>query len=77
MIGKLARGGFAGALLRWASGLRFPLLFALALLVFALDLFFPDMLPLVDELMLGLLALLLARLKKPTDGASDAAGDSR
>ena len=26
-MGKLARGGIAGILLRWASGLRFPYFF--------------------------------------------------
>ena len=64
MIGKLARGGFAGIFLRWAGGLRFPIVFALTFAVFLLNVFFPDVIPFVDEIILGLVAILLANWKK-------------
>lgn len=55
-------------ILRFASRLRFPQLFAVVLGLFLLDLFVPDMIPFFDELILGLLALLLGSLRK-RDGA--------
>ena len=63
-ISKLARGGFAGILLRWASRLRFPYLFVLTAILFVLNLFIPDVVPMADELIMGLVAVLLANLKK-------------
>jgi hypothetical protein len=64
VFGKLARGGAAGVFLRWASRLRFPYLFALTLLLFIANLFIPDVLPLADELIMGLVAVLLGSLRK-------------
>jgi hypothetical protein len=64
MIGKLARGGIAGAFLRWASGLRFPVVFALTFAVFLVNVFLPDVIPFVDEIILGLIAILMANWKK-------------
>jgi hypothetical protein len=64
MIGKLARGGIAGAFLRWAAGLRFPVVFALTFAVFLLNVFVPDVIPFVDEIILGLVAILMANWKK-------------
>ena len=70
VIGKMARGGLAGMFLRWASRLRFPYLFLLTALLFVLNLFIPDVLPLADELIMGLVAVLLASLrKKPEEDA--------
>lgn len=63
-FGKLARGGLAGFLLRWASGLRFPYLFLLTSLLFILNLFIPDVVPVADELIMGLVAMTLASLRK-------------
>ncbi len=54
----------AGGLLRFAATLRFPTLFALTAALFLLDLLIPDMLPFVDELLLGLLALLFANIRR-------------
>lgn len=58
-----------GTLLALASRLRFPWLFALTALLFVLSLLLPDPFPLVDELLLGLLTLLLAswRRRGPDD----------
>ena len=49
---------------RYAARLRFPDLFAITAALFVLDLLIPDMIPLVDEIMLGLLTLLLGSLQK-------------
>ena len=53
-----------GMLLAFASRLRFPWLFALTAGVFLLDLFIPDAIPFVDEVMLGLATLLLGSWRK-------------
>ena len=50
-------------LLNWARKLRYPTLFKLTALVFAINLFVPDVIPFVDEILLGLGTLLLANLK--------------
>jgi hypothetical protein len=75
--GNLARGGLAGIALRWASRLRFPYLFAITALLFIVNLFVPDAIPMADELVMGLVALLLGSLRKRsknqkgTDESSD------
>ena len=51
-------------LMRFATGLRFPRLLAITAALFILDLIIPDMIPFADEILLGLLSLLLASLKK-------------
>jgi hypothetical protein len=51
-------------LMRYASTLRFPKLLAITTALFAIDLFFPDVVPFADEILLGLISLLLASLKK-------------
>ena len=72
-MGKLTRGGITAVVLRWASGLRFPWLFLITACLFSFNLLIPDALPLVDEILMGLVALLLAGLrKKPVkDGVTD------
>ena len=66
-MGILMRGGMAGVVVRWASRLRFPYLFALTAVLFLLNLFIPDVLPLADELVMGLVAVLLASLRKKSE----------
>ncbi len=63
-IGKLIRGGLPAIVLRWASGLRFPVMFLVTAVLFVLNLFIPDVIPLADELIMGLIALLLANWRK-------------
>jgi hypothetical protein len=63
MISKLKQR-IQDRLLHYASRLRFPKLLALAAAVFVADLIFPDVIPFVDEILLGLLTLLLGMLKK-------------
>ena len=50
--------------MQYASRLRFPKLLALAAAVFVVDLILPDAIPFADEILLGLITLLLAMLKK-------------
>jgi hypothetical protein len=57
-------------MLRFASGLRFPKLLAVTAGLFVLDLLIPDMVPFVDEILLGLVSLLLGSLKKRAGTAS-------
>ncbi|MBP9592137.1 MAG: hypothetical protein KBE42_08710 [Steroidobacteraceae bacterium] len=56
MIGKLVT--------RFAAGLRFPTLFLMVGSLFVVDLLMPDLVPLVDEVMLALGTLLLASFRK-------------
>jgi hypothetical protein len=56
------------AFLAFAEGLKFRQLFFLVGALFLLDLLVPDFIPLADELLLGLLTLLLASWKKGRDG---------
>lgn len=50
-------------LTRFASGLKFPQLFAFVAALFVVDLVIPDLIPFFDEILLGLLTLLLGSLK--------------
>ena len=50
-------------LLAWARRLRYPTLFKLTAALFAISVLLPDPLPFVEEIMLGLGALLLANWK--------------
>lgn len=56
-------------LLKYLSRLRFPYLFVITLGLFILNIIVPDVIPFADEIILGLVALLLGSLrkKKPTD----------
>lgn len=47
----------------FAARLRFPQLFFLTAGLFLLDLLIPDLVPFVDEVLLGLLTLLLGNLR--------------
>ena len=63
MISKLKRM-IQDRLIQYASRLRFPKLLALAAFVFVVDLILPDVIPFADEILLGLITLLLGTLKK-------------
>ena len=58
---------------RYASKLRFPQLFMLTATLFLIDLVVPDLLPFVDEILLGLMTLLLANWKKESVKGGEAA----
>ena len=51
-------------LLAFADRLKFRTLFLLTVTLFIIDLLIPDFIPLIDELMLGLLTILFASWKK-------------
>jgi len=53
-----------GPLLEWARTLRYPTLFKLTAALFVLNVLIPDPLPLIDELLLGLVTAILASRKK-------------
>ena len=61
---KTMRNPWIGGLMAWAARLRFPQLFLLTLVLFLVDLFVPDLIPLADELLLGLATILLGSLRK-------------
>jgi hypothetical protein len=54
---------FTAPIFAFASRLRFPTLFMVTLALFILDVLIPDFIPLADELLLGLGALLLSHWK--------------
>jgi hypothetical protein len=51
-------------LITWASRLKFPKLLLLTAGLFIADLIFPDVIPLIDEILLGLTTMVLASIKK-------------
>jgi hypothetical protein len=58
------QGMILNRLMQFAAGLRFPRLLAVTAALFIFDFIIPDMIPFADEILLGLLSLLLASLKK-------------
>ena len=49
---------------KYLESLRFPWLLLLATLLFFVNLFIPDALPFIDEILLALVAIILGRLKR-------------
>ncbi|MEE4294404.1 MAG: DUF6116 family protein [Xanthomonadales bacterium] len=49
---------------RYVESLRFPWVVLITLLLFTVDLFVPDALPFIDEVLLGLVAVILGRVKR-------------
>lgn len=60
---------------RWLRRRRFPTLLKITATVFFVNLFIPDPIPLVDDLLLGLATLTLASLKRPRNANDEKAGD--
>lgn len=54
------------AIERLVSGMRFPQLFLVVALVFMADLVIPDLIPFADEVLLGLLTVLLGTWRRRT-----------
>lgn len=50
--------------LKYAESLRFPWLVLLTAIIFVANVLIPDVIPFVDELLLGLLLVALGRLRK-------------
>lgn len=62
--------------MRWVEGLRFPWLFLLAALLFGVNVMIPDVIPFVDELLLGLVTLLLGRWRDRRKSGQDCDTDT-
>ncbi len=59
--------GIKKRLTSFLESLRFPWLLLVTLVLFLVNVFVPDVFPFIDEILLGLIAVVLARLKrKPT-----------
>ena len=56
--------GFKSRLVAYLESLRFPWLLLATAALFLLNLFIPDALPFVDEILLALVTVLLGRLKR-------------
>ncbi len=54
----------ASMFLAFANRLKFGKLFMIIVGLFFVDLLIPDFIPLIDEIILGLMAIILANLKK-------------
>jgi hypothetical protein len=63
----MAESATQGFIEKFASRLRYPQLFFAVAVLFLVDLVIPDAIPFVDEVMLGLLTVLLARMRKPAE----------
>ena len=72
-MSKTPTSGPVSFIREFASNLRYPQLFTLVAVLFAIDLVVPDMVPFADEILLGLLTVLLGRLKER--GAEKEKGD--
>ena len=77
IMGNLAKGGVTGFIVRWVSRLKFPYLFALTAMLFIANLFIPDVLPFADEIIIGLVTVLLGSLRRKPAGADpESSGNS-
>ena len=65
--------GPKSTLMSWLEGLRFPVLLIITTVLLVVNVFIPDAFPFVDEILLGLIAIVLSRLKrKPPDSNPEA-----
>lgn len=60
------------ALMSWLEGLRFPVLLVVTVVLLVVNLIVPDALPFVDEILLGLVTVVLSRLKRGRKGGDEA-----
>jgi hypothetical protein len=67
---RKTRSALIGWLVARLSQLRFPVLFVIAALLFLVDLVFPDAIPFVDELLLGLGTALLGSWRRRHEEAA-------
>jgi hypothetical protein len=63
-------------LLGWFARLRFPTLLTITGVLFVVNIFMPDLVPFVDEILLGLVTLVLANWKKRDGDLPGAASES-
>lgn len=50
--------------LQWAGKRRYPTLLKIVVCLFVIDIFTPDPVPFIDEILLGMLSIVLAQLKR-------------
>jgi hypothetical protein len=68
----IPRNPAIGPLMKYLSRLRFPHLFVVTVGLFILNIIVPDVIPFADEILLGLVALLLGSIrKKKTPNVTD------
>ena len=58
---------------RYLESLRFPWLLLLATVLFVVNLFIPDALPFIDEILLAVVAIILGKLKRKPENGDEAA----
>jgi hypothetical protein len=63
-VSRLFAKFMPAAILRFADKLRFPQLFLVTLTLFVIDLVTPDVIPFIDEILLGLATLLIGSIRK-------------
>lgn len=63
----MAKAVTPGVIAGFASRLRYPQLFFALAALFLIDLFIPDFIPFADEILLGLLTVLVGRFRKPRE----------
>ena len=61
---------------RYLESLRFPWLLLLATLLFVVNLFIPDALPFIDEILLAIVAIILGKLKRKPENAEQPANEA-
>ncbi len=73
------RTSLVALLVGFASRLRYPVLATVTALLFLADLAIPDLIPFVDEILLGLLTILLGtrRRRRKAPGGEGDGGDPR
>ncbi|MCB1055911.1 MAG: hypothetical protein KDD11_10430 [Acidobacteria bacterium] len=68
----MAKIGTTGVFTYFLSRLRYPQLFTLAAVLFLVDLVLPDVVPFIDEILLGALTLLLGSLRNRAEAPEEA-----
>ena len=62
---------FLAPFLNWARKLKHPTLFKLVGALFVINVFVPDVIPFIDEILLGLGTLVIANLKRKPEPVTD------
>ena len=71
--------GIKSRVISYLESLRFPVLLIVAVVLFGVNVFVPDVVPFIDEALLALVAVILSRLKRrpAQPGQASAPGDDR
>lgn len=56
--------GIKSKVISYLESLRFPVLLIVAVVLFIVNVFVPDVFPFVDEILLALIAVILSRVKR-------------